>query len=156
MRESALFRKLRLLPKFSSYCNRSLDGRPRVIVFQGEIFELEVEQVLDIRIQLHRRQRSRCAGKLLLRLVKVIAVQVLDIGVFDRLRQGVWWRAPLVASVCSATLDTAIFWSVSFAGQPLPWVSWALGDLAVKLAIAVCLLVPFRIALFKLAPAQPR
>lgn len=85
-----------------------------------------------------------------------IASQLLDIGVFDRLRHGRWWRAPLLASMCSATLDTAIFWSVSFAGQPLPWVSWALGDLAVKLAIAICLLVPFRIALFKLAPAQPR
>lgn len=82
-----------------------------------------------------------------------IASQLLDIGVFDHLRHGRWWRAPLVASVCSATLDTAIFWSVSFAGQPLPWLSWALGDLAVKLAIAICLLVPFRIALWKLAAA---
>jgi len=88
-----------------------------------------------------------------------IASQLLDIGVFNRLRHGTWWRAPLVASVCSATLDTAIFWSVSFAGQPLPWVSWALGDLAVKLAIAVGLLLPFRIALWKLAwsnTAPPR
>ena len=83
-----------------------------------------------------------------------IASQLLDIGVFDRLRHGRWWRAPLVASVCSATLDTAIFWSVSFAGQPLPWVSWALGDLAVKLAIAICLLVPFRAALWKMASAD--
>ena len=86
-----------------------------------------------------------------------IASQLLDIGVFDRLRHGHWWRAPLVASICSATLDTAIFWSVSFAGQPLPWISWALGDLAVKLAIAVCLLVPFRALLWKMAPAgSPR
>ncbi|KRG78746.1 membrane protein [Stenotrophomonas ginsengisoli] len=85
-----------------------------------------------------------------------IASQLLDIGVFDRLRHGRWWRAPLVASVCSASLDTAIFWSVSFAGEPLPWVSWALGDLAVKLAIAVGLLLPFRIALWKLAvPGNP-
>lgn len=80
-----------------------------------------------------------------------IASQLLDIGVFDRLRHGNWWRAPLVASLCSATLDTAIFWSVSFAGQPLPWISWALGDLAVKLAIALCLLVPFRALLWKMA-----
>lgn len=82
-----------------------------------------------------------------------IAAQLLDIGVFDRLRHGRWWRAPLVASICSATLDTAIFWSVSFAGQPLPWISWALGDLAVKLAIAVCLLLPFRLALWRGADA---
>lgn len=81
-----------------------------------------------------------------------IAAQLLDIGVFDRLRHGHWWRAPLVASACSATLDTAIFWSVSFAGEPLPWMSWALGDLAVKLGIAVCLLAPFRALLWKTAP----
>lgn len=81
-----------------------------------------------------------------------IAAQLLDIGVFDRLRHGRWWRAPLLASLCSATLDTAIFWSVSFAGQPLPWVSWALGDLGVKLAIAACLLVPFRALLWRMAP----
>ena len=78
-----------------------------------------------------------------------IASQLLDIGVFDRLRHGTWWRAPLVASICSATLDTAIFWSVSFAGLPMPWVTLALGDLAVKLAIAVCLLLPFRLALWR-------
>jgi uncharacterized PurR-regulated membrane protein YhhQ (DUF165 family) len=86
-----------------------------------------------------------------------ICSQLLDIAVFDRLRAGNWWRAPLVASACSATLDTAIFWSVSFAGEPMPWISWALGDLAVKLAIALLLLAPFRALLWKMAPlGNPR
>ncbi len=73
-----------------------------------------------------------------------IVAQLLDITVFDRLRRGSWWRAPMVATTCSATVDTTIFWSIAFAGSALPWVSWAAGDLAVKLAIGVCLLAPFR------------
>ncbi len=71
--------------------------------------------------------------------------QMLDIAVFDRLRQSRWWRAPLIATVLAAVLDTGVFWSVGFAGEDLPWVTWALGDLGVKLVMAVCLLLPFRL-----------
>ena len=71
--------------------------------------------------------------------------QMLDITVFDRLRHSHWWRAPLVATVLAACLDTAIFWSVAFAGEPLPWVTLALGDLGIKLLLGVCLLLPFRL-----------
>lgn len=71
--------------------------------------------------------------------------QWLDIGVFDRLRHGTWWRAPLVATVLAAMLDTAVFWSIAFAGTEGPWVTWALGDLAVKLVLGVMLLLPFRL-----------
>jgi len=71
--------------------------------------------------------------------------QWLDIGVFDRLRHGTWWRAPLVATVLAAVLDTAVFWSIAFAGTEGPWVTWALGDLAVKLLLGVALLLPFRL-----------
>jgi uncharacterized PurR-regulated membrane protein YhhQ (DUF165 family) len=73
------------------------------------------------------------------------ASQLLDIQVFDRLRRGSWWRAPLVATVAAAVLDTSLFWSIAFAGASLPWVTWAIGDLAVKLAVGVCLLLPFRL-----------
>jgi uncharacterized integral membrane protein (TIGR00697 family) len=83
-----------------------------------------------------------------------IAAQLLDIAVFDRLRRGRWWRAPIVATICSATLDTTLFWSVAFAGSALPWVSWAAGDLAVKLGIGVCLLAPFRALLWRTAPPR--
>lgn len=71
--------------------------------------------------------------------------QWLDIGVFDRLRNGTWWRAPLVATLLAAMLDTAVFWSIAFAGTEGPWVTWALGDLAVKLVLGVALLLPFRL-----------
>lgn len=71
--------------------------------------------------------------------------QWLDIGVFDRLRHGRWWRAPLVATVLAALLDTAVFWSIAFAGADVPWVTWAIGDLGVKLAVGALLLLPFRL-----------
>ncbi len=81
-----------------------------------------------------------------------IASQLLDIQVFHRLRQGRWWRAPLLATVIAAVLDTAVFWSIAFAGTPLPWVSWAIGDLAVKLAMGVLMLLPFRLLIGRPAP----
>ena len=71
--------------------------------------------------------------------------QMLDITLFHRLRDGLWWRAPLIATVFAAVLDTAVFWSIAFAGTEDPWVTWALGDLAVKLALGVALLLPFRL-----------
>lgn len=75
--------------------------------------------------------------------------QMLDISVFDRLRQSHWWRAPLIATMLAAVLDTCVFWGVGFAGEDLPWVTWALGDLGVKLVMAVCLLLPFRLLIGK-------
>ena len=71
--------------------------------------------------------------------------QWLDISVFHRLRSGLWWRAPLVATLAAAVLDTAVFWGIAFAGSDLPWVTWAAGDLAVKLAVGVLMLLPFRL-----------
>ena len=78
-----------------------------------------------------------------------IVSQLLDITVFHRLRHGNWWRAPLVATVLAACLDTAVFWSIAFAGEPLPWMSWALGDLGVKLLMGVVMLLPFRLLLWR-------
>ena len=74
-----------------------------------------------------------------------IASQLLDIGIFDRLRRGTWWRAPLVATVIAAVLDSVVFWGIAFAGTEGPWITWALGDLAVKLAVGVFMLLPFRL-----------
>ena len=83
-----------------------------------------------------------------------IVSQWLDIGVFHRLRQGTWWRAPLIATVLAAALDTAIFWSIAFAGEGGPWVTWALGDLGVKLAVGLVLLLPFRLLTWRGAAAH--
>ena len=69
--------------------------------------------------------------------------QLTDITIFHRLRKAKWWRAPLISSSIASTVDTAIFYSVAFAGTGLPWMTWALGDYAVKLLSAVFLLLPF-------------
>jgi queuosine precursor transporter len=84
-----------------------------------------------------------------------LAGQLLDIRVFQRLRAGSWWRAPLVSSTMGSVVDTAIFFSLAFAGTDLPWVTLALGDLGVKLLLAVLALAPFRAAL-ALALPTPR
>lgn len=78
-----------------------------------------------------------------------ICSQLLDIAVFHRFRAGRWWRAPAIATVVSATLDTVIFWSIAFAGEGLPWVSWAAGDWGVKLGMGMVLLAPFRAFLWR-------
>lgn len=84
-----------------------------------------------------------------------LAGQLLDIQVFQRLRAGSWWRAPLVSSTLGSVLDTALFFSLAFAGTGLPWATLALGDLGVKLVIAVLALAPFR-AVLALALPAPR
>jgi uncharacterized PurR-regulated membrane protein YhhQ (DUF165 family) len=72
-----------------------------------------------------------------------LSAQLLDVTLFNRLRQGSWWRAPLVSSGVGSALDTAVFFSIAFAGTGLPWTTWALGDFAVKMLIAVLSLLPY-------------
>lgn len=74
-----------------------------------------------------------------------LVAQLLDVGVFDRLRRAAWWRAPLVSSVLGSTIDTALFFGLAFAATGLPWIGWAVGDLGVKLAVALAMLLPFRL-----------
>lgn len=83
-----------------------------------------------------------------------LAAQLLDIGVFHRLREGAWWRAPLVSSAAASALDTALFFSLAFAGTGVPWVTLGLGDFAVKMGLALLMLVPFR-ALMLVVRARP-
>jgi uncharacterized PurR-regulated membrane protein YhhQ (DUF165 family) len=78
--------------------------------------------------------------------------QLLDISVFDRLRRADWWRAPLLGSVLGSIVDTALFFSLAFAGTPVPWVTLALGDLAVKLVLAIFFLAPFRALMGRIVP----
>lgn len=80
-----------------------------------------------------------------------ICAQLADIQVFDRMRDQRWWRAPLVSGTLGAMLDTAVFFSVAFAATGAPWVTWMLGDLAVKLAVNVSMLAPFRALMWNLA-----
>ncbi len=75
--------------------------------------------------------------------------QLLDVHVFNQLRQASWWRAPLISSALASVVDTALFFSLAFAGDDLPWVTWAVGDLLVKWLMAMTLLVPFRLLMGK-------
>ena len=74
-----------------------------------------------------------------------LAAQLLDVQVFDALRARRWWVAPVISTVFGAMLDTALFFSLAFAGSGLPWMPWALGDLGVKWAVALLSLVPYRL-----------
>ena len=71
--------------------------------------------------------------------------QLVDVAIFDRLRHAVWWRAPVASSVAASIVDTAIFYSLAFAGTGEPWVQWGVADLAVKLTMVLPLLGPFRV-----------
>ncbi len=105
-----------------------------------------------------------------------LAAQLLDVTIFNALRRGKWWRAPLVSSILGSLMDTLLFFSLAFAsvfavlganddfalgltpllgglgGEAPRWVSWALGDLAVKLGVALFMLVPYKALRQLLAP----
>ncbi|MFW5834324.1 MAG: VUT family protein [Pseudomonadota bacterium] len=74
-----------------------------------------------------------------------LTAQLLDVAIFDRLRQAAWWRAPLVSSTVASAWDTAVFFGLAFAFTGLPWVTWAIGDFAAKMIMALLLLLPFRL-----------
>ena len=99
-----------------------------------------------------------------------LTAQLLDVAVFNRLREGAWWRAPLASTLVGSSVDTAIFFTIAFsgaltfieagndvswAGEILPllgmgpeaplWVSLAVADWLVKLSLALVALVPFRV-----------
>lgn len=109
-----------------------------------------------------------------------LVAQLLDIGIFNRLREQAWWRAPVLSSLIGSLVDTLIFFSLAFASvyvvlgpndafaiesAPLlglvdlvevpRWVSWALGDLAVKIVVALVALGPYRIALQLIVRPEP-
>lgn len=83
-----------------------------------------------------------------------LVAQLLDVYVFDRLRRQAWYLAPLVSSVLGSVVDTALFFTLAFAGSGAPWVTWAAGDLGVKLGVALVMLIPFRLLLAVTVPRQ--
>ncbi len=81
-----------------------------------------------------------------------IVAQLLDVQVFDKLREKTWFIAPLFSSLVGSTVDTFLFFSISFYGTGIPWVTLSLGDLAVKIFIALIMLIPFRLLFTTLKP----
>jgi len=109
--------------------------------------------------------------------VAFLTAQLLDVAIFNRLREGTWWRAPLASTLIGSTVDTALFFTIAFsaslsfvepandvswATEALPvlgigpiaplWVSLALADWTVKLSLALAALVPFRVIVLRLRP----
>ena len=85
--------------------------------------------------------------------IAFIIAQLLDVQIFDQLRQKKWFIAPLTSSLIGSTVDTFLFFSISFYGTGIPWVTLSLGDLTVKLFIALLMLIPFRLLLGTLKSA---
>jgi uncharacterized integral membrane protein (TIGR00697 family) len=76
-----------------------------------------------------------------------LVAQLLDVQIFDQLRKKKWFVAPLTSSLIGSIVDTFLFFSISFYATSIPWVTLSLGDLAVKVLVALLMLIPFRLLL---------
>lgn len=106
--------------------------------------------------------------------IAFLTAQLLDVAIFDKMREGAWWRAPLASTLIGASVDTALFFSIAFsgalsfiepsndvswAGEMLPmlgsgpvaplWASLAVADWMVKIALALLALIPFRLIVLR-------
>ena len=77
--------------------------------------------------------------------VAFMCAQLLDVQIFDKLRKKKWFVAPLTSSLIGSTIDTFLFFSISFYATGVPWLTLSLGDLAVKIFVALIMLIPFRL-----------
>ena len=84
--------------------------------------------------------------------VAFLTAQLLDVQIFDYLRKKKWFVAPLTSSLIGSTVDTFIFFFISFYGTNVPWFTLALGDLSVKIFVAMIMLIPFRLLLKTFKP----
>ncbi len=84
--------------------------------------------------------------------IAFLIAQLLDVQIFDKLRKRDWFIAPLTSSLIGSTVDTFLFFSISFYSTGVPWVTLALGDLVVKILVAIIMLIPFRLLLKTLKP----
>ena len=76
-----------------------------------------------------------------------IVAQLIDVNIFDKLRYKIWFVAPLTSSLVGSTIDTFLFFSISFYGTGINWVTLSFGDLFVKIFVALAMLIPFRLLL---------
>jgi uncharacterized PurR-regulated membrane protein YhhQ (DUF165 family) len=84
--------------------------------------------------------------------IAFLTAQLLDVQIFDNLRKKKWYVAPLTSSLTGSIVDTFLFFSISFYGTGVPWFTLALGDLTVKILVALVMLIPFRLLLKTFKP----
>ena len=84
--------------------------------------------------------------------VAFLVAQLLDVQIFDNLRKKKWYIAPLTSSIIGSTVDTFLFFSISFYATGVPWITLSLGDLIVKVLVALIMLIPFRLLLKTFKP----
>ena len=77
--------------------------------------------------------------------VAFLIAQLLDVQIFDKLRKKTWFIAPLISSLIGSTIDTFLFFSIAFYGTGINWITLSLGDLFVKILVAILMLIPFRL-----------
>jgi uncharacterized integral membrane protein (TIGR00697 family) len=85
-----------------------------------------------------------------------LIAQSIDIEIFQRLRNQVWFVAPITSSILGSIIDTFLFFSISFLGTGIPWITLAFGDLFVKFLMAILMLIPFRLLIIKIRDLNER
>jgi queuosine precursor transporter len=85
-----------------------------------------------------------------------LVAQLIDIEIFQRLRNNAWFIAPITSSIFGSIIDTFLFFSISFLGTNVPWVTLAFGDLSVKFLMALLMLIPFRLLIIKIRDLNTR
>ncbi|MDA9091936.1 queuosine precursor transporter [Pelagibacteraceae bacterium] len=88
--------------------------------------------------------------------IAFLVAQLVDIEIFQSLRNKVWFLAPITSSVFGSIIDTFLFFSISFLGTGVPWVTLAFGDLFVKLLMSLLMLIPFRLLIIKIKDLNVR
>ena len=79
-----------------------------------------------------------------------LVAQLIDVHIFDKLRKKIWFIAPLTSSLIGSSIDTFLFFSISFYGTEVNWVTLSFGDLSVKIFVALAMLIPFRLLLYRI------
>ena len=80
--------------------------------------------------------------------IAFLTAQLIDVSIFDKLRKKKWFIAPLTSSLFGSTIDTFLFFFISFYGTGINWITLSLGDLCVKVLVALIMLIPFRLFIF--------
>ena len=82
--------------------------------------------------------------------IAFLVAQLIDVNIFDKLRKEAWFIAPLLSSLIGSSIDTFLFFFISFYGTDVNWLTLAFGDLMVKIFVALIMLIPFRLLLSRI------